>query len=605
MAVDVVQEIKLRTDLVELVSQYVPLRKAGRAHKGLCPFHAEKTPSFTVDGERGFFKCYGCGAGGDCFKFLELKEGLSFREAGEVLARRLGLEWVTRGDSAERRSERERLYDVVALADRYFRQSLAQAPDVRKYLTDRGLTPETIEEFGLGYAPPGYTALLEWLRRQKVPPEEAEKADLVLRTEERGWRDRFVDRVIFPIGDIEGRPIAFGGRTLRADGVPKYLNSRETPIFVKGKTLYGLHLAKRAIPTAGFAVAVEGYMDLIALHQAGIANSIASLGTAITETHVGVLGRYSKELVMCYDGDSAGIRAATRNSAMFEAAGCEVRVARLPQGEDPDTYIKAHGVDSFRALLTRAEPLLEYQLTNLRANYDLKQEQQRLPFVREAARVIAQSGSHIARQEYATRLTAVLERLAEEWYPGNPQAALRARMSLGHEIDRLLRSQRPTHGPAVAPAPAAQRPPAASGRHRAERYVVRAALSEYRWGETVQARLRPEHFSDLRLAGLVAHLLSPTAEGAAAEGALAARAAVLQADPAYAEVVSDLLLDEAPLSDEGFLECVESLERARDEQRLAELRRLYDEGALTGEDPRRDELRALLGKLGGRQRRED
>jgi len=601
MAVDIVQEIKLRTDLVELVSQYVPLRKAGRAHKGLCPFHAEKTPSFTVDGERGFFKCYGCGAGGDCFKFLQLKEGLSFPEAGEVLARRLGLEWVSKGDTAARRSERERLYDVVALAERFFRQSLEQAPEVREYLLDRGLAAETIEEFRLGYAPGGYTVLLEWLRKQKVPAEEAEKGDLVIRTEDRGWRDRFVDRVIFPICDIEGRPIAFGGRTLRADGIPKYLNSRETPIFQKSRTLYGLHFAKRAIPAAGFSVAVEGYMDLIALHQAGVANSIASLGTAITETHVGILGRYSKELVMCYDGDSAGIQAAARNASMFEAAGCEVRVARLPSGEDPDTYIKARGVDAFRALLTRAEPLLEYLLNNLRGKYDLTDDTQRLPFVREAARVIAQSGSHIARQEYAGRLNTVLERLSDEWYPGNPQAAQRARMSLGHEIDRMLRTPRAGRVADLPARPAPSAPP--SGRRQAERYVVKAALQEFRWAKAVGERLRPDDFTDDALRGLVNIILGPTPyrEGFAPEE----RAERVQHDPEFAEIVSALLLSEEPVSDEGFELCVHLLERSRDEVRLAELRRLYGEGALEGSDPRRDELKALLGKLGGRQRRED
>ncbi|MCC2672187.1 MAG: primase, catalytic core, partial [Armatimonadetes bacterium] len=347
MAVDIVQEIKLRTDLVELISSYVPLKQAGSSYKGLCPFHSEKTPSFTVSRERGFFKCWGCGAGGDCFKFLQLREGLSFPEAGEVLARRIGLEWVGRGDTKEQRSERERLYDVCAVAERYFRQQLAENREVMKYVERRGLAAATVEQFGLGYAPQGYEALLRWLRREKVSLEDAERANLLKRGDH-GLRDMFVDRLIFPIYDVEGRPVAFGGRTLQPDGIPKYLNSSETPIFQKGKTLYGLHLAKRAIPKSGFTVAVEGYMDLIALHQAGVDNSIAGLGTAITETHVQILLRYSKQLVMCYDGDGAGMRAATKNSTMFETAGCEVRVAQLPEGDDPDTYIKEQGADAFK-----------------------------------------------------------------------------------------------------------------------------------------------------------------------------------------------------------------------------------------------------------------
>lgn len=603
MAVDVVQEIKLRTDLVELISAYVPLKKAGSSYKGLCPFHSEKTPSFTVNPERQLFKCWGCGVGGDCFKFLELKEGLSFREAGEVLARKLGLEWVTRGDTAERRSARERLYDVNALAERFFRRCLERAPEVQAYLDKRGLSRETVQEFRLGYAPPGYEALLDWLRREKVALEDAAAADLILQNDRGGWRDRFVDRLMFPISDLEGRPIAFGGRTLRPDGIPKYLNSRETPVFTKGRTLYGLDLAKRAIPEAGFAVAVEGYMDVIALHQAGVTHAVAGLGTAITDEHVGILNRYSRQLVMCYDGDSAGIRAVTANSSKFEAAGCEVRVARLPQGEDPDTYIQKHGVEQFRALLAQAEPILEYQLTNLRAGYNLSDETQRLPFVREAARIIAQSGSHIVRQDYAARLTTVLERLAEEWYPGDPQRAMQARMALSHEIGRLLRTERPSGrgsfpGPAAPPAVRpAQAPP--SARAAAERYILRAALSEIRWAEQVAERVEPEDFGDSSLAAVARLLFGKNGDG------LFERLERVRMDPAHAETVSGLLLDEAPLSDEGMDGCLAVMDRAREERRLSELQRLHVEGELGPDDPRRAELLRLLSHRGGKQRRED
>lgn len=602
MAVDVVQEIKLRTDLVELISAYVPLKKAGSSYKGLCPFHAEKTPSFTVNPERGLFKCWGCGVGGDCFKFLELKEGLSFREAGEMLARKLGLEWVSRGDTAERRSARERLYDVNALAERFFRRCLGEAPEVQAYLDNRGLSRETVQEFRLGYAPPGYEALLGYFRREKVDLEDAAAADLILQKDGGGWRDRFVDRLMFPISDLEGRPIAFGGRTLRPDGIPKYLNSRETPVFTKGRTLYGLNLAKKAIPDAGFAVAVEGYMDVIALHQAGVANSMAGLGTAITDEHVGILNRYSRRLVMCYDGDSAGIRAVTANSSKFEAAGCEVRVARLPQGEDPDTYIRKHGVEQFRALLAQAEPILEYQLTNLRAGYNLSDETQRLPFVREAARIIAQSGSHIVRQEYAARLTAALERLAEEWYPGDPQRAMQARMALAHEIGRLLRTERHAgrpHGGPTAPPPVRPEKAPPSARAGAERYILRAVLSEFRWAERVEDLVEPGDFGDPSLAGLAGLLFGKKEEG------LVERLERVRLDPGCAEVVSDLLLDEAPLSDEGLDACLEVIRRARGERRLAELLKLHDEGKLEPDDPRRAELLRLLSQRGGKQRRED
>jgi len=614
MAVDVVQEIKLRTDLVELISVYVPLRRSGRTHKGLCPFHAEKTPSFHVDGERGFFRCYGCGVGGDCFTFLQQKEGLAFNEAGEMLARRLGLEWVRRGDTAEKRSERERLYDMMALAQRFFRERLKDAPVAQKYLERRGLAPETVEAFGLGYAPPGYQALLGWLKGQKIAPEEAEAADLILRGEH-GLRDRFVDRLMFPIFDLEGRPVAFGGRALQADAIPKYLNSRELPIFHKGRTLYGLHVAKQEIPKSGFAVAVEGYMDVIALHQAGIVNAVASLGTAITEQHVGVLRRYSDELVFCYDGDSAGMRAATKNSSLFEAAGCNVRVARLPEGDDPDTFVQKHGADAFRSLLTQAEPLLDYQLNTLRAGYDLTDETKRLGFVREAARIVAQSSSSLTRQAYAAKLERTLEMMVDEWYPGQPDQAQRARLALNQEVRRLLRSDggapagggHPTNGRVMGRGPTTSGPrvqppaPVRSGQGAEERYVLRAALSEDRWADRVSEQLTVAHFSDSNLVGVAAKLLSE--EGDAA-GSAPQRADAVKADPELAGVVSELLMDEAPLNDEGLDRCLEGLERAWKRSRKLELWRAYNAGEFLPEDPRREELRRLSAELEGRQRRE-
>lgn len=617
MADDIVEEIKLRTDLVELIQSYgIQLRRSGRTHKGLCPFHGEKTPSFHVDGERGFYKCYGCGKGGDCFSFLRDKEGLSFPEAGELLARRLGLEWQRKGESPEVRSERQRVQDVTVLAERFFRERLMHAPGVLRYLEERGLSRETIEQFGLGYAPPGYEALLTWFRQQKVSLEDAMTADLLLKGEH-GLRDRFVDRVMFPICDLEGRPIAFGGRTMRPDGQPKYLNTAGTPIFEKGRTLYGLHLARPAIVEAGFAVAVEGYMDVIALHQAGIANTVASLGTAITETHVGILRRFRKgdaesELVICYDGDSAGMRAVERAGPMFEEAGCNVRIASLPEGEDPDTYVKKYGADALRALLNRALPLLDYELNRLRARYNLSDPSARLPFMREAARLVARSGSSLVRQEYAGRLTRLLERLSDEWFPGDPHQAMQARFALSQEIARLHRNDGSARR-GVAAAPVA--PPGVGGakgaRAMAERYVLRAALTEYRWAEVIAGRISEAYFSEETLRGIARDLLGHNESVENSIGELAvtpdlwARVERLRNDPASAGIVSELLMDETPLSDDGLEACLQSLEHAGKLACLKELRRAYEAGEFTPDDPRREEYLQLRKELGGHQKRED
>src|SRR5262249_35122987 len=283
---------------------------------------------------------------------------------------------------------RERFFHANVLAERFFHRELQQAPAVQAYLTGRGLAPETIAEFRLGFAPPGWNRLLEYLRREGGSLGDAGKIGLV-RQNERGYRDRFVQRVIFPIYDIEGRPVAFGGRAL-GDVQPKYLNSPETPIFSKGRTLYGLDRARKAIGAAGCAVAVEGYMDLIACHQAGFTQTIATLGTTLTSDHVRALKRYTARLVLAYDGDAAGLKGTLRNAPMFEEAGCDVRVVRLPAGSDPDTFIAEQGRQAFQALIDGAEPILDFQLGLLEQKYDLRHEAQRTARVREAALIIGQ-----------------------------------------------------------------------------------------------------------------------------------------------------------------------------------------------------------------------
>jgi DNA primase len=341
-------------------------------------------------------------------------------------------------------------------------------------------------------------------------------------------------------------------------------------------------------------------MDLIALHQAGVTNSVASLGTAITQEHVKILRRYGSEveLVMCYDGDSAGIRAAVRNSKEFEAAGCAVRVARLPQGEDPDTYIQQHGVDSFRALLNRAEPLLDYQLNELRARYNLSDETARLPFVREAARIIAESGSHLVRQEYAARLMQTLDRLADEWYPGDPHRAMQARIALRDEVNRLLRTGR-QDGQATRRAPNMPVPKTRlSGRAHAERYLVRAALAEFHWAVWIAERLKPEHFAEAELQRVVEALFG---DGERSDTA-GERAEAIRNDPAFAELASGLLLDETPLSEERLEESLLILVRVRKEERLRELQEGLKAGTLQPEEMQ--ELLQLQAELGGRRHHE-
>jgi DNA primase len=327
---------------------------------------------------------------------------------------------------------------------------------------------------------------------------------------------------------------------------------------------------------------------------------------------------------MCYDGDGAGMRAAERNSAMFENAGCTVRVATLPAGEDPDTFIGTHGVEAFRSLLHRAPPLLEYQLEMLRTRYNLKDESARLPFVTEAARIISQSGSHLTRQEYAGKLSRILERLAEEWYPGDPHRAMQARSSLIQEVNRLLRLNRRdlavrsaprtpvgggrwTPGPRREPGNTAFSParPLASPSAKAERYVLRAALTEPRWAQWVAESTTREHFREGVHQLVVRSLLPETADMAPNEVEMPARVAQVLQNPASAEAVSALLVEETPLSDEGVGRCLMLLQREWKRGRLVQLQQELEAAPFPSDDPRRGELAELLGELGGRQYRED
>lgn len=598
MAADAIAEIKARINLMELISQYVTLRRSGRTWKGLCPFHSEKTPSFHVDSEKGFYRCYGCGAGGDCFSFLQEREGMSFVEAGELLARRAGVEWTRRGETGQQRGERQALIEVSALAERFFREQLEAAPRVRAYLIERGISAESVELFRIGFAPPGGGGLLRWLRSQRVELDEAEKANLILR-DERGYRDRFIDRIIFPIHDAQGRPIAFGGRTVQPDGVPKYLNSRESLIFHKGRTLYGLHLARDAAREAGYFIAVEGYTDVIAMHQAGFSSAVAAMGTALTETQVALILRYlgeGGELLACYDSDSAGMTAALRGSAMFEQAGLEVRVVRLPPGEDPASLLKEFGPGAIREELSRAIPLLEYRIERVRSQYDLSDPRQRLPFAREAARAIAASGSALTRQEYGERLSQVFESLSEEWYPGDPAAAQRARQALIQEVRRHL-SQGVSHGaPARSPATDAESSsePAALPGTDGERYILRAALTSGEWAEEVAGAVTADSFPTPALRAVAVVLLE--------ENGLtpAERAARIRDDPTMASLVSGLLVDPAPLSDEGLRDCLQGLARVRLHARWQELRTLLESGSLDLSGPEAIEYKDLCKRLTGR-----
>ncbi len=368
---DVIQRIRERADIVEVVGSHLSLSKAGQNYKGLCPFHSEKTPSFTVSPSRQMFHCFGCGEGGNVFGFLMKIDGATFPAAVRTLGERYGIEVDPQPASpaARQRTEsRERLLILNRQAAEFFHRALVSDPNgqaARLYLEKRGMTPSTIEQFGLGYAPAGWDLTLSALTKAGSKIEDLALAGLVVPREQNsragqtapGYYDRFRGRVMFPIRDLQKRVIGFGGRILD-DGQPKYLNSPETPLFSKSRTLYALDVAREGISQSEEMVLVEGYFDAIALHQAGLTNVAATLGTALTSEHIELIRRFTHRIVLVFDPDTAGVRAALRSMDLFLDSGLTVRVVSLPAGEDPDTFVRGQGLDSFKALIQRAPSLL-------------------------------------------------------------------------------------------------------------------------------------------------------------------------------------------------------------------------------------------------------
>jgi DNA primase len=366
-----IQDLLHRLDIVDVVDRYVRLKRAGANYVACCPFHSEKTPSFTVSQTKQFYHCFGCGAHGTAIGFLMEYSGLGFVDAVKELAQTIGMTVPEeRSEHAQRRAEEtEDLNGVLLTAARFYRTSLKDAPRAIEYLKRRGVSGEVAKRFGVGYAPDG------WQNLAGVFPDYNAKAlaaaGLVKQNEGRRF-DLFRDRIMFPIVDVRGNVIGFGGRVLDS-GEPKYLNSPETPVFEKGRELYGLYQARRAIRDAGRVVVVEGYMDVVALAQHGVGYAVATLGTATTGLHVQKLLRQSDEVVFCFDGDTAGRRAAWRalEVSLGELVdGKQVRFLFLPQGDDPDTYVRAHGKAAFEKLLDAAAPLSQFLLDELTARVD-------------------------------------------------------------------------------------------------------------------------------------------------------------------------------------------------------------------------------------------
>ena len=401
-----IDELTARNPIEEVVGQYVTLKRSGANMFGLCPFHGEKTASFSVAPDKGIYYCFGCHKGGSVINFQMEIEGLSYPDAVRSLAKRVGMEVPEDEQYQSRYRQQERLWALHKEAARFFHSQL-YAPVGKaalEYAYGRGMPKSTLISFGIGYAPDSWSALVDFLRKKGYTEQELKDSGLVTVSQKNGKIfDRFRDRLMFPIIDVRGNVIGFGGRIMKKDdNAAKYLNSPETLIFNKRKNLFALNLAKKTkLP---YMILVEGYMDAIALHQYGFDCAVASLGTALTEDGAALLSRYTEQVVLIYDGDEAGQRATRRAIPILEKAGLQVKVLQMRDAKDPDEFLKKFGADRFKLLLEESSNRVEYQLNAIFKKYDLRDDDQKVKYLQESAELISTLGSSVQREVYAGRV---------------------------------------------------------------------------------------------------------------------------------------------------------------------------------------------------------
>lgn len=562
------QQIRDAVDIVDVVSRYVSLSKTGQNFRGLCPFHNEKSPSFTVNSARQMFYCFGCGTGGDVFSFLMSRERFGFVEAVRELAQQANIEIPQSSmprSSQPDRDQRHTLERLHTLASTFFQQQLqnsSQGQSALKYLHNRGLTEETLQSFGVGYALPSWDSLTQHLLRSGAKPEELVQAGLVIAKQANGsgganrsgHYDRFRDRVMVPIVDLRGNVMAFGGRVLE-DGTPKYLNSPETPLFNKRRCLFGLDRARDVASQRNTLLVVEGYFDVLVLHQFGIQHAVAPLGTALTAEHVLLIRRFVKNVVLMFDGDAAGVSATLRTMDVFLNSGVTVKVVRLPSGEDPDSYVRAHGADNLLELEAQARPLVEFAVEQCLAGATTASVEERMRRVDEVLRILSKVSNPIEKEEY---LKQVAERL------GIRQALLMKRAPVLAAQERAQVSRQPS-----PPASPHSRPAHTKG-SREERDVVTLLI---------QGLLEPAQVSMLRADDFFApeyrRLVEMSLGHVNEQGQLNVDALLAEAgvDPDSASVAAELAVSAQHFDDyqDYFKGCMDALARRRLKTTLDEL----------------------------------
>lgn len=424
-----VSEIRDRSSILEVVSDYVTLKKTGRNHRGLCPFHSEKTPSFMVNEEKQIFHCFGCGEGGDVFAFLMKAGHYSFPQAVEELAKRYGVRLPARELSASQKKQmdkRESLFEINRIASEYFRDLLTrrrEGEEGRRYLSQRGISQEVVAEHGLGYSTDRWDGLVEHLREKKASLDLARELGLIFPKKREGWYDAFRSRILFPIFDLHQRIVGFGGRIIK-EGEPKYLNSPESSIYHKGEVLYGLQVAKRYATEKDCIIVVEGYFDLLTLHQYGWRHSVATLGTALTPQHIRTLKRYTKNLITLFDADQAGVQATLRSLPLFLEEEVAGKTVILPNGEDPDGFLRKGNLEDFTKRVEQAVPLVDFFFQRLMRTYDVKSVDGKVRIAKEGLALLGKIPDRIRRDFYTKALAErldVKESFLYEMLPSSPK----------------------------------------------------------------------------------------------------------------------------------------------------------------------------------------
>lgn len=546
------QELTARCDIYDIVSRYVKLKKSGSNYFGLCPFHNEKTPSFSVSRDKQIYHCFGCGAGGGVINFVMQMENMTFPEAVRHLAAQVGME-VPEDTGASYGEKRKRLIALCTESARFYVEKL-YSPEGKQglsYLLGRGLSPGTLKHFGLGFAPDSWDSLIHAMTQKGFTKGEMLECGLVVQNKSGGVYDRFRNRVMFPIIDIQGRVIAFGGRVMD-DSMPKYLNSSDTPVFQKSQNLFAMNFAKKS--KGDFFLLAEGYMDVIALHQAGFQSAVASLGTSLTKEQARLMASRGKEqVIICYDSDEAGKKAAQRAIDLLTPTGLKVRVLRMSGAKDPDEYIRKNGPGAFRDLLEKSDSDIQYRLSEIAARFDLEETEDRVEFLQQTALLLCAIPSAVERE--------IFSRQAAEKAGVSPESMLEEveRQRKRRAWQQKAQQERQAMQPARAAQPAARELRYDNVRSaRREEGLVALLFSHGELLDRVSSRLQPEQFSSPFLGKIYELLLKRRQQGE--ETSLGLCMSLLS--PEEGETLARLVAKEPPVQDpqralEDYLSVIE------------------------------------------------